>query len=110
MRTSAPGAAFGSSKLLLAGASNGQLEVGAAADGGGFLVANNTGSITSPGKIVAAAFGKRSPTDQLGIRGVQGGGDPSITETCQQTISAQSRWRAARAASYAAAARSRRSA
>lgn len=85
LRSAPGGGAFGSQKLLLPGEGAGQLELAATDDGGGFLIANRTGGITSPGEIVAVGFGSRRPTYRPGLAGLPGGGDPSITQTCQET-------------------------
>ncbi len=85
LRTGPGGTALGGSQLLLAGDANGQLELSAAQDGGGFLVANRTGGVNTPGEIVATAFGTRASTGQPGIKGLPGGSDPSVTQACEQT-------------------------
>ncbi|WP_205695587.1 hypothetical protein [Conexibacter sp. SYSU D00693] len=85
LRTAVGGTGFGTRKLLLAGDAAGQLELAAAQDGGGFLIGNRTGGVTSPGEIVAVGFGNRAPTGAPGLAGLPGGGDPNITQTCQQT-------------------------
>ncbi len=85
MRVANPGSALGSQRLMLPGAAVGQMELAGADDGGGFMIANKTGGITSAGEIVALGYGKRSPTGKPGIANIAGGGDPSITQTCQET-------------------------
>lgn len=83
VRNAIGGGSFGTSKLLLPGEANGQMELAATDDGGGFLIANNTGGINSVGSIVAVPFGNQAPTGKPGVLGVPGGGDPSVTQTCQ---------------------------
>lgn len=74
----------GAERYLVAGNAAGQLALGAAKDGGGVLVANQTGGVNSPGKIVATAFGTRQPTGVPGLGGLLGPATPGVTQTCER--------------------------
>lgn len=65
---------FGKAQTLADGDSNGQIELDATSDGGGFAVFNHTGFVSDPGQILAVGFGRSAPTEQLGIADVPGGG------------------------------------
>ncbi len=83
MRRSTSGAAgFGAQQRLADGDSNGQIELDATADGGGFAVLNHTGFVNSPGQLLAVGFGKQNPTGLPGIGGLAGGGASNVS--CQQ--------------------------
>jgi hypothetical protein len=73
---------LGPAQRLIDGAANGQIALGAAADGGGFALLNHTGGVTSPGQIVAVGFGTRAATGQLGLGGLAGGAGGATS--CQQ--------------------------
>ncbi len=75
LKTSTSGVGgFGTAQTLIDGNSNGQLELDATNDGGGFAVFNHTGQLTDPGQIVAVGFGRSAPTEQVGLGGLPGGG------------------------------------
>ena len=84
VRSSSDGSGWSSSDVLIGGADNGQLRIGAAGDGGGVAVLNHTGGVNQPGEIVALAYGQAKPTGVPGIAGVPGGGDPAATTSCEQ--------------------------
>ncbi|MHB8660193.1 MAG: hypothetical protein ACYC91_20100 [Solirubrobacteraceae bacterium] len=65
---------FGSLRTVAPGGANGQLALGAAADGGGFVVYNHTGGINGEGQIAVVGIGTQTPTGKPGIDGVKGGG------------------------------------
>jgi hypothetical protein len=87
---------FGASGLapaqrLIDGAGNGQIALGAAADGGGFALFNHTGGVSSPGQIVAVGFGTRAATGRPGL----GGADRAASRCRRQARSmptCASRW------------------
>lgn len=84
LRTSSSGSdGFGSAQRLIGGSANGQIELAATADGGGFAAFNHTGSVNSPGQIVATGFGNQAATGQPGLGSVPGGG-ALATQTCQE--------------------------
>ena len=56
------------------GAANGQVSLGATADGGGFVAYNHTGGINGPGQVAIAGVGARTPTGVKGVSGADGGG------------------------------------
>jgi hypothetical protein len=71
--TSGPGG-FAEAQTLADGNDNGQIELDATSDGGGFAVFNHTGQLTDPGQIVAVGFGRSAPTQVAGLGGIEGGG------------------------------------
>ncbi len=81
MSTAATGGAFGEPYTLADGSTNGQMDLDAAADGGGFTVLNRTGGVNSPGQIAAIGFGTTEPTGQLGLGDLPGGS--AAARTCQ---------------------------
>ena len=66
--------AFAPAKTIATGGGNGQIALGAAADGGGFTVFNHTAGIVGDGEIQVAGFGTQLPTNQLGVADVAGDG------------------------------------
>ncbi len=75
LKTSTAGeGGFGKAQTLADGDLNGQIELDATADGGGFAVFNHTGFVNEPGQIQAVGFGRSTPTGSLGIANVPGGG------------------------------------
>jgi hypothetical protein len=60
-------------ETLIDGSGNGQIRLAAWADGGGFVIANHTGGISSPGPIVATAFGNVAATGKPGLGDIPGG-------------------------------------
>lgn len=60
-------------ETMIAGAKAGQIALAATADGGGFVVANRTGGVNSPGEIVATAMGATEATNRPGLGGLTGG-------------------------------------
>lgn len=84
MRSSADGRTWGLPQPMLSGANAGQLEIAAAADGGGMLVGNRDGGVNAPGELNAVPLGTTAPTGRPGLGGLPGGGDASATSTCAQ--------------------------
>jgi hypothetical protein len=84
MRSSSDGTHWSGVQPVLPGeGSAGQLDLGAASDGGGFAVMNRTGGINSAGPIVATAFGTTQKTNQFGLGHLAGGGgDVNATTGC----------------------------
>jgi hypothetical protein len=80
--------AFGSPTTVAPGATNGQIAVGATADGGGFVAYNHTGGVNAEGEIAVAGVGTQTPTGKPGIAGVQGNGitagGAGTNGSCQQ--------------------------
>ena len=74
---------FQPAQRLIRGAANGQIDLAATNDGGGFAVFNHTAGCCGHGEIVAAGFGNQSPTGKKGLGDVPGGGSGSGT-TCQK--------------------------
>lgn len=78
LRTSgdAPGAtpSFGPARRIAPGPDNGQIALGAAADGGGFVAYNHTAGVVGEGEIQAAGFGSQYRTGALGLADLAGGG------------------------------------
>jgi len=68
------GASFAPAQQLVRGNDIGQIQLGAAADGGGFAVLNRTGFVNSEGEIDAAGFGNQAATGKPGIADLPGGG------------------------------------
>jgi hypothetical protein len=66
--------AFGSQTQLADGEGNGQISLGAGADGGGFVAYNHTGGVNGEGQIAIAGIGSQAPTGKPGIADVPGGG------------------------------------
>jgi hypothetical protein len=60
-------------ETIIPGANAGQIALASAADGGGFVVANTTGGITSAGPIVASGVGTAAPTHLPGLGSLPGG-------------------------------------
>ena len=80
LRRSTSGAGgFGSEQRLIDGDLNGQIELDATTDGGGFAVLNHTGGINSVGQLVAIGVGKTTPTGLPGIADLPGGGAPNVS-------------------------------
>ena len=80
--SSAPtGGAFGAPFVLADGSDNGQMDLDATDDGGGFMLVNRTGGVNSPGRIAAVGFGPSSPTGRLGLGDLPGGS--AAARTCQ---------------------------
>ena len=82
LRSSADGRSWGDPQPLVTGSANGQIRIGAAADGGGFAVLNHTGGINQYGILYALGFGPRAPTGKRGLAGLPGGGTDAVT-SCQ---------------------------
>ena len=74
-----PSAGFDQPRTLLTGDRTGQPELSATDDGGGFVVANATGWISDPGRIVAIGVGTPGPTGKPGLGDLPGGGNVSCT-------------------------------
>ncbi len=74
--TGAAGAkpSFAASQRVTDGDGNGQIALGAAADGGGFVAYNHTGAINSEGQIAVSSFGQPAPTGRPGVADLPGGG------------------------------------
>ena len=72
--------AFDAPQRLVEGTANGQIALGAAADGGGFATLNHT--CCGFGEIMAAGFGNQAATDEPGIADVPGGGG-AASISCQ---------------------------
>jgi hypothetical protein len=83
LRSATSGTSFGPGQRLIDGAANGQIELDAAADGGGFAALNHTGGINSEGQIVAAGFGRQAATGRPGLGGVPGGSG-RLGSSCQK--------------------------
>jgi hypothetical protein len=84
LRTTGAGTrSFQAAQRLTNGIHNGQIDVTATRDGGGFAVFNHTGGCCDHGEIVAAGFGNQAPTGEKGLGDVPGGGSNSGT-TCQK--------------------------
>lgn len=64
------------------GTENGQIDLAAARDGGGFTAFNHTGGVVSHGEIMAGGFGNQTPNGQRGLGDVPGGGASGTT--CQK--------------------------
>jgi hypothetical protein len=86
LRSSTDGTHWSSLQPVLPGEpSAGQLDIGAASDGGGFVVMNRNGGVNSPGPLVATAFGPSTATNELGLGHLAGGaGDANATTGCTQ--------------------------
>jgi hypothetical protein len=84
LRTSADGRTWTPAQRLIGGTGNGQLALGATADGGGVLALNTTGGINSAGPIAAIPVGSLKPTGKAGLGNIPGGGDPNATSGCQE--------------------------
>jgi hypothetical protein len=82
LRSSGP-AGFGTPRRLIDGVANGQINLAATADGGGFAVLNHTGSINSEGQLIAAGFGSQAATGKPGLGGLAGGSG-RLDSTCQK--------------------------
>jgi hypothetical protein len=82
LRSAGP-AGFGAPQRLIDGLANGQINLAATADGGGFAVLNHTGSINSEGQIIAAGFGPQAATGKPGLGGLAGGAG-RLDTTCQK--------------------------
>ncbi len=65
---------FAPASTVTSGEGNGQIALGAASDGGGFLAYNHTGGINGEGEIAVAGFGDQAPNGKPGIADVPGGG------------------------------------
>ena len=76
----APGVAFRPMVELVDGSATGQLGIGTARDGGGFVVLNRTGGVTQPGEVMAVGVGSLAPTGEPGLGDLPGGGNI----TCQR--------------------------
>ncbi len=66
--------AFATVRQVTDGDGNGQIALGAAADGGGFLAYNHTGGVNGEGQITIAGLGEQTPNGKPGIADVPGGG------------------------------------
>lgn len=73
-------AGFSQPQKLVGGDDNGQLELDAYADGGGFAVVNRTAGVVGEGQLQAVGFGSQGPTNELGLGDLPGGGNIG----CQQ--------------------------
>lgn len=84
LRTASAGSkpAFEPARRLINGISNGQIDLAATNDGGGFTVFNHTGGCCDHGQIVAGGFGNQAATGQKGLGDLAGGGVSGTT--CQQ--------------------------
>jgi hypothetical protein len=81
---SSTGAGFAPEQRLSDGTGNGQITLGAAADGGGFVVYNHTGGVVGDGQIVAQGFGNQAATGQPGLGDIPGGAGSNANVTCQK--------------------------
>ena len=75
---------FASARRLSSGQMNGQIDLAATHDGGGFTVFNHTGGCCDHGEIVAAGFGNQAPNGKQGLGDIPGGGSQGSGTTCQQ--------------------------
>src|SRR6185436_11322521 len=66
------------------GMSNGQIDVAATSDGGGFTVLNHTGGVVGAGEIYAVGFGNQAATGKPGLGGLDGGAGPITNVQCQK--------------------------
>ena len=69
-------------RRLITGIANGQIDLAATSDGGGFAVFNHTGGCCGHGEIVAGGFGNQVATGKPGLGDLAGGGASGTT--CQQ--------------------------
>jgi hypothetical protein len=72
--SSADGVRWSRSESLLKSPNAGQMDLGAARDGGGFLVTTANGAEKNPGRIVAVGFGASGRTGRPGLGDLPGGG------------------------------------
>ena len=82
LSTSGAGGGFAAPQTLIDGEMNGQIELDATDDGGGFAVLNHTGSVNSPGQLAAIGFGRTASTERLGLGDLPGGS--AAGRTCQE--------------------------
>jgi hypothetical protein len=82
--SSSGAAGFGPEQRLSTEVTNGQINIGAAADGGGFVLYNHTGGVTGAGQIVAQPFGNQAGTGQPGLGGLAGGAGQNANVSCQK--------------------------
>lgn len=78
------GAGFGPQRRLIDGQRNGQIELGAADDGGGFAVLNHTAGVVGAGQIVAVGFGNQASTGRNGLGDLPPGEAPITNVSCQK--------------------------
>jgi hypothetical protein len=83
------GGAFAPAQKLIDGDNNGQIDVGATSDGGGFTVLNKTGGVLSPGELYAVGFGNQAATGKAGLGDIAGGEGPVTNVTCQKVAFGQ---------------------
>ncbi|MEA2425184.1 MAG: hypothetical protein QOH13_1594 [Thermoleophilaceae bacterium] len=80
---SATAAGFGPMQHIIDGQVNGEIKVGAAGDGGGFVTLNhNVGS--NGGGIVAVGFGNEAATGVPGLGDIPGGAGTNANVSCQK--------------------------
>ncbi len=84
LRTSTDGANWSTARQIFDAAGAGQLGIDAAADGGGFAVANLTGGVNATGAIAAVGFGKQTKNGAAGLGSLSGGGDQGAVSSCSK--------------------------
>jgi hypothetical protein len=78
------GGVFGPELKLIDGLQNGQIDLGATSDGGGFAAINHTGGVTSTGEVDVVPFGNQAGTGKPGLGGLDGGAGAVANVTCQK--------------------------
>jgi hypothetical protein len=78
------GGTFTPAQRLIDGMGNGQIDVAATADGGGFTVLNHTAGVVGAGEIYAVGFGNQAATGKPGLGGLEGGAGPITNVQCQK--------------------------
>ena len=73
---------FQPAQRWIRGVANGQIDIAATTDGGGFTAFNHTGGVVDHGEIMAAGFGNQAPNGNRGLGDVPGGGASGTT--CQK--------------------------
>lgn len=78
------GGSFTPPERLNDGTSNGQIDIAATGDGGGFTVLNHTGGVTGAGEVWAYGFGNQAATGKPGLGDIAGGQGPLSNVQCQK--------------------------